>query len=64
MMEKIAPYGKAITGAVVAGLSVLLAAAGDLNGQDYLAAAIAFLVAGGAVWAVPNTSEPTHPPIT
>ena len=63
-MNKIAPYGKAITGAVVAGLSVLLAAAGQLDPKDYLAAAIAFLVAGGAVWAIPNTSEPTHPPIT
>jgi hypothetical protein len=56
-MSKIAPYGKAITGALVAGLSVLLASAGDLGWDDGLAALIAFLVAGGAVWAVPyNTS--------
>ena len=54
-MSKIAPYGKAITGALVAGLSVLLAASGDLNTFDYLSGLVAFLVAGGAVWAVPNT---------
>ena len=53
-MTKIAPYGKALTGAAVAGLSVLLAASGDLGWDDGLSALIAFLVAGGAVWAIPN----------
>ena len=45
-MSKIAPYGKAITGALVAGLSVLLASSGDLGWDDGLSALIAFLVAG------------------
>jgi hypothetical protein len=54
MMEAIAPYGKAITGALIAGLSVLAAASGDLGWDDGLAALIAFLVAGGGVWAIPN----------
>lgn len=60
-------YAKAITGAVVAGLSTLAlgltdasAAGTDLTGQEWLTAAIAFLVGLGAVWAVPN--KPDVPP--
>ena len=56
-MRTIAPYGKAITAAVVAGLSVLLASSGDLGWDDGLASLIAFLVSGGAVWAIPNGSR-------
>lgn len=55
MMEKIAPYAKAVTAALVAGLSVLLASAGDLGWDDGLSALIAFLVGLGAVWAIPNS---------
>ncbi len=57
-MSKIAPYAKAVTGALVAGLSVLLANADNLTTRDYIAAAIALLVAGGSVFAVPNAPKP------
>jgi len=47
---------KAVTGALVAGLSSLLVGLedGTLNGTEGVAAVVAFLVALGAVWAVPN----------
>ena len=58
-MTKLAPYLKALVAAVVAGLSVLLANTDSLGTHDYLAAAIAFLVGLGAVFAVPNaTAKP------
>ncbi len=57
-MSKVAPYAKAVTGALVAGLSVLLANADNLTARDYIAAAIALLVAGGSVFAVPNAPKP------
>lgn len=55
-MDHVSPYFKAIVGALVAGLGVLAAGLdnNELNGQEWLNAAIAFLVALGAVWAVPN----------
>lgn len=54
-MNRVAPYLKALTAALVAGLSVLIAATSEaLTTQDYLQAAVAFLVGLGAVWAVPN----------
>ena len=57
-MTRLAPYLKALTGALVAGLSVLLANADHLTLHDYIAAAIAFLVAAGSVFAVPNSAAP------
>lgn len=56
-MTNVAPYLKALIAAVVAGLSVILNSlnAGSLTARDYVAAVIAFLVALGAVFAVPNT---------
>ena len=43
-MKNFAPYAKAITAAVISGLSVVLASAGDLGWDDGLSALIAFLV--------------------
>ena len=56
-MSKFAPYLKALIAALVAGLGVIGASLADssaLTPQDYVSAAIAFLVALGAVFAVPN----------
>jgi hypothetical protein len=50
-------YLKAIVAALIAGLGALATGLGDgsLSAQEYIYAAIAFLVGLGAVWAVPNT---------
>ena len=56
-MKNVAPYLKALIAALVAGLGVIGASLADgsaLTSQDYVSAAIAFLVALGAVFAVPN----------
>ena len=55
-MTKLAPYGKAIIGAVVAGLNVLYQAldTGGVSGQEWVAVAIAFLTTGGVVFSIPN----------
>jgi hypothetical protein len=61
-MPNIAPYIKALVAALVAGLGVIssaLALDGSLSPQDYISAAIAFLVALGAVFAVPNQVPPS-----
>lgn len=48
-------YAKAIVGALVAGLTALLPGIGDgVSAAEWLMAATGFLVALGAVWAVPN----------
>jgi hypothetical protein len=49
-------YLKAITGAVIAGLTSLQASLeGGLTAAESITAAIAALVALGAVWAIPNS---------
>jgi hypothetical protein len=55
-MDKIAPYAKAVTGAIVAFLTAIATALADngITGQEWVTAAIAFFVALGAVWAIPN----------
>jgi len=57
-VAKLAPYLKAVIAAAVAGLSVLITSLdqGALSAQDYLSALVAFLVALGAVWAIPNNT--------
>lgn len=52
-----AAYAKAFTAAVVAGLTAAAAGLddGSLSAQEWIGVAIAFLVALGAVWAVPNS---------
>ena len=60
-MKNVAPYAKALVAALVAGLGVVssaLALDGSLSPQDYVSAALAFLVAFGAVFAVPNQIPP------
>ena len=49
-------YLKAIVSALVAGLTAIVTGLGDnvLSAQEYVTAVIAFLVALGAVYAVPN----------
>lgn len=49
-------YAKAIIGALVAGLAALQAALDDggITAAEGIAAAIATLVALGAIWVVPN----------
>lgn len=55
-MNKIAPYAKAIIGALVAGLGALGVALedGSISSQEYVTIAAAFLVALGAIFIVPN----------
>lgn len=59
-MKKIAPYGKAVTAAVVAGLTALGTALDDgvVSAQEGVGVGIAFLVGLAAVWAVPNAEKP------
>jgi len=55
-IDKVAPYYKAVTGAVVAFLSALIAGLQDsgLSWTEILTAIIALLVGGGAVFTIPN----------
>lgn len=58
-MGNVAPYVKAFLGASVAGLGVIstsLADGGAITAQDYVSAAITFLVAFGTVFYVPYQS--------
>lgn len=61
--EAIAPYAKAFIGSLVAGLGALLTALddGSLSAQEIVTVIIAFLVAFGAVFAIPN-KPPFVPP--
>lgn len=53
-------YAKAIVGALVAGLTALLPSLdAGVTAAEWTTAAVAFLVALGVVWAVPNApAEP------
>jgi hypothetical protein len=64
-MDKIAPYGKAVTGAVLAALTALLTGLDDssIDWQEIIVALIAFITVGGAVWAIPNRPETTTTPV-
>ena len=55
-MNKIAPYYKAVTGALVAFLSAIAAALAEdgISGQEWITAGIALIVGLGAVFAIPN----------
>lgn len=55
-MNRIAPYAKALIGAVVAGLGALSVALedGSISSQEWISIVAAFLVALGAIFAVPN----------
>jgi len=63
-MNSVAPYAKAITGAIIAALSALsvalipdsaAGATSNVTSSEWVTIAIAFLVALSAVWAIPNT---------
>jgi hypothetical protein len=56
VLDRIAPYYKAVAGALVAFLSALIAglADGALSWSELLTALIALLIGGGAVFTVPN----------
>lgn len=76
-MKKIAPYAKAVTGAVVAGLGALGAALVPdsenvvaVTAGEWVAVVTATLVASYAVWQIPNKDpegehqdESTQPPL-
>ena len=61
-MNKVAPYAKAVIAAVLAALSALSAylvnntSIGDLTAGQWVQVAIAFVIALGAVFAIPNKS--------
>lgn len=63
-MKKIAPYGKAITGSVVAGLGALGAALSDgtVSPVETVTIASATVVALGAIWTIPNADTRTGAP--
>lgn len=72
-MNAVSPYFKAITAALVAGLTAILTGLDNdvLTKAEWVQAAIAFLVALSAVWAVPNKDpqaehqdESVQPPTT
>lgn len=56
-------YAKALAAAVVAGLTSLYSALGDnaVSTAEWVAAAIAFVVALGTVWAIPNADPGREP---
>lgn len=55
-MDKIAPYYKAVAGALVAFLSAIAAALAEdgISGQEWITAGIALVVGFGAVFQVRN----------
>jgi hypothetical protein len=59
-MSRFGPYLKAVVAAVIAALTALSAylvnntSLGDITAGQWVQVGIAFLVALGAVWAVPN----------
>ncbi len=56
-MPKIDVYLKALVGALIAGLGAIQTglADGSMTSQEYVTAAIAFVVALGLVYAIPNS---------
>ena len=59
-MNTLTPYAKALIGALIAGLTAIGTALtdGGVSPAEWVAAAVAFLVALGGVYAIPN-AEPT-----
>jgi hypothetical protein len=63
-MDKVAPYYKAVTGAVVSFLTAIITAldsGGSISAQEWITAVIALLISGGAVFAIPNIKS-NYPP--
>ncbi len=65
-MTRFDPYLKAVTAALIAGLTAVITSLGTdnvLTTRDWLSAIVAFLAALGVVYAVPNTPKaPPDPP--
>ena len=64
LVAAIAPYYKSVTAALIAFLSAIAAGLsnGHLSAQEWITAVIALLIAGGAVFTVPNLPrEPSQP---
>lgn len=61
-MNKIAPYAKAILGALAAFLTAIATALDDntISMQEWITAVVALIIAGGVVFRVPN--KPTDTP--
>ena len=59
MLGKIAPYRKAITGALIGALTMLGTALtdGHVTAAEWVAVLLAAVASGGGVWAVPNTPK-------
>ena len=58
-MKLIAPYAKAILGAVLAGLGALYAVSADgITAQEWIGVVITTLATLGGVYAVPNKPAP------
>jgi hypothetical protein len=57
-MTTLAPYAKAIIGALIAGLTAIATALtdGGVSASEWVTAAIATLVALGGVYAIPNAN--------
>lgn len=62
-LDKVAPYYKAVAGALVAFLSALISGLVDdnLSWSEILTALIALIVGGGAVFTIPNIRS-NYPP--
>ena len=64
--EKVAPYAKAIIGALIAFLTAIVTAldSGGISAAEWVTAVVALLIAGGAIFSVPNkppfVPEPTQ----
>jgi hypothetical protein len=56
MIEKVAPYAKAVIAALVAFLTGLATAldSGGISAAEWITSVVALLVAGGAVFSIPN----------
>jgi hypothetical protein len=69
-LEKAAPYAKAIIAALVSFLTAIATAldSGGIDTQEWITAVVALLVAGGAVFSIPNrppfVPEPEPTPST
>jgi hypothetical protein len=59
-------YAKALTGAVIAGLTAIVTGLDDggIDWQEIVTALIAFFVALGAVYQIPNRGVVESPPVT
>lgn len=69
MLDRIAPYYKAVTGLLIPFLTSIGAAlletsdgGSAITAHEWVAATLVALIAGGAVFAVPNKDPQAHPP--